>query len=152
MYSHSQKLFSEDEKRMLGMAIRIVQAIDSRGGPGNSPTRCHEVARIVSAILKSNGMDVYVQDGQYGLVDHSWLWTSKPATDWLESPTGYMCPNILDPYCVGSLPQVRLVSCAETCLPHFGAMYQIRAQRKDIRGPFVVEQTLLVTKKLAMTD
>ena len=56
--------------------------------------RCHELARAVAHVL-----DLPVQDGSHGLVDHSWLWTGTRTAP----------GNILDVYCVGRLPMVQLV-------------------------------------------
>jgi hypothetical protein len=136
--SYSETMFSKQERAMLATATRIVGLIPDRCGKRRHLTRCHEVARIVSRVLDELGVRAFVQDGVYGLVDHSWLWTSEPEADWMKTPMGIGCPNILDPYCVGSLPQVRLVGCAQPALPHFGSMYQVRDRRSDINMNFVV--------------
>lgn len=54
-------------------------------------------ARFVGARL-----DLVVQDGYFGFVEHSWLWTGpQPQLIW-------QIPNILDTYVPGALPQVQL--------------------------------------------
>lgn len=58
--------------------------------PESKVVRCHELARAVGEIL-----DLRVQDGKFGMVEHSWLWL----------PSG----NILDVYVPGALPMVQLV-------------------------------------------
>ena len=68
-------------------------------GPLVEPYRCHEVARAVGQVL-----DLPVQDGWYGAVDHSWLWVHAGA-----DPYGFG-GAILDVYCVGRLPMVQLVT------------------------------------------
>ena len=41
-------------------------------------------------------------------------------------------PHVLDVYCVGSLPMVRLVDGEHTSLPHIGWAYRPGDERKDI--------------------
>jgi hypothetical protein len=77
-----QELFSEREKEMLGLASAIVELLPETT-PDGELIRCHEVARIVGCLLK-----LEVQDGKYGLHDHSWLWTGPFHPRW---------PRSLDP-------------------------------------------------------
>lgn len=132
MRSHSQtEVFNAAEIDCLKMAARIVAKLPNVG-PTGEPIRCHEVARIVGAVL---GMQVC--DGLYGFVDHSWLWTTPFIKDDIVGRIGV--PNILDPYCVGSLPQVRLVDCSVVSLPHVGWSYRPSGKRTDIHEIFVAE-------------
>jgi hypothetical protein len=129
-YSHVQ-VFSPEETEMLQKATEIVMALPEESPTG--PLRCHEVARIVGRAL---GLEV--EDGFYGFVDHSWLWTSKRIPE-QELTARVGMPNILDPYCVGSLPIVRLVDGKCTSLPHVGWAYRPGPPRPDIDEPLVVE-------------
>ncbi len=97
MRSYSEThVFSARELKILQQATEIVA-----GFPGEPELRCHEVARAVGHLL---GLEV--QDGKYGIVEHSWLWlTPEPHT------------AILDVYCVGRLPQVQIVDLCGV-LPH----------------------------------
>lgn len=120
MRSYSlESVFSRDEVRFLQHAVEIVEELPDG-------LRCHEVARIVGGVL---GLETC--DGYYGFVDHSWCWTTplsaaRPATRRIGMP------NILDPYCVGSLPQVRLVDASCTSLPHVGWSYRPDTMRTDV--------------------
>ena len=62
--------------------------------------RCHEVARAIALLLEEEGLPVTVVDGKFCSIDHTWL-------AWRDEGSPYL--RILDPYCVGSLPQVRLM-------------------------------------------
>ena len=116
MRSYSEtNVFSSKELDLLQKAIYLVAEI-----PDMTPIlRCHEVARIIGSLL-----NLQVQDGHYGPVEHSWLWM-KP---W---KNGKYPPNILDVYSVGSLPQVKLVNFS-TILPDDNA-YKPGPVRDDIR-------------------
>ncbi len=81
---------SADTLQILAKAAAIVEALPDIDG-----LRCHEVVRVVGAILS-----LEVQDGHYGHVEHSWL---------LVYQAGEVRPYILDTYCVGRLPVVQLV-------------------------------------------
>jgi hypothetical protein len=109
MRSYSDGVFTPEEQVLLREATRIIEMLPDpeevlRGVRYARPRdlRCHELARAVGEVL-----GLAVQDGHYGAVEHSWLWTTKdpPYT------------AILDVYCVGSLPQVRLLD-GWALLPH----------------------------------
>jgi hypothetical protein len=89
--------------------------------------RCHELARAVGRVL-----GLPFQDGQYGFVDHSWLWTAPLQKERSEYKFRFGFPNILDVYSVGSLPMVRLVDCSVTAFPHVGWAYRPTDEREDI--------------------
>ena len=101
MISHSQKVaFSDKELDLLKQATMLTSKID------DIPyLRCHEVARAIGSILQLS-----VQDGYFGSVEHSWLWSTS--TESKRFP-----PNVLDVYAIGSLPQVQLIS-MRYMLPH----------------------------------
>jgi len=73
-----------------------------------------------------------MQDGKYGFVEHSWLWT-KPISECKILTPRLGFPNILDVYCVGSLPLVRLVDGQHPSLPHVGWAYRPGDKRDDIQ-------------------
>lgn len=102
--------------------------------------RCHELARAVGRVL-----DLPFEDGHYGFVDHSWLWT-KPKPVYTPTPRLGL-PNILDVYCVGSLPMVRLVDCSAPALPHAGWAYRPGPLRKDIDEERVKELVALIEEE-----
>ncbi|OPZ31880.1 MAG: hypothetical protein BWY99_02867 [Synergistetes bacterium ADurb.BinA166] len=117
-------IFTEREISLLDTVTRIVAKLPEEGP--NGPLRCHEVARVVGRLL-----GLTVEDGFYGFADHSWLWTEKPDPSKIVTSRVGM-PNILDPYCVGSLPVVRLLDGSCTALPHVGWSYRSGPPRMDI--------------------
>lgn len=141
MRSYSRSIFSRVEQRLLTLAEEVVRLLPETNEEGGV-IRCHEIARVVAECARrAAGKPVlWVQDGLYGFVDHTWLWTSEPRShvDCLD------CPNILDPYCVGSLPQVRLADCSHTVVPHFGLMYQLGALREDVQATWIYRQVLRI--------
>jgi hypothetical protein len=140
MKSYSEGIFEGREIDLLHKAERIVEQIPSSYGDDNKITRCHEVARIVGKILR-----LEVQDGYYGYIEHSWCWTSK-LNPKLLGRIRMGIPNILDTYCVGSLPQVRLVACDNSALPHTGFAYRPDTERTDIDKEFVRKTVLSILK------
>lgn len=117
-------IFSTLELDLLARAERMVAAIPEELDRAHqivhgSRVRCHELARAVGRLL-----ELHWQDGYYGFVEHTWLWTTAPSR--------FGLPNILDVYAVGSLPQVRLVACTNPSLPHVGWAYRPAATRTDI--------------------
>jgi hypothetical protein len=83
-------IVSKKTLAILAEAAVIVEAL-----PDIEGLRCHEVARVVGALLS-----LEVQDGHYGHVEHSWM---------LVYQVSERRPFVLDPYCVGRLPIVQLV-------------------------------------------
>jgi hypothetical protein len=115
MKSYSElEIFTEEEVRLFHMATKLVEGLTRP-----VTLRCHELARAVGAVL---GLEH--QDGFYGFVNHTWLWTKKPEWNELNTTTRLGFPNILDVYSVGSLPMVRLVDGKHTSLPHVGWAYR----------------------------
>jgi hypothetical protein len=123
MKSYSElEIFTEKEVRLFHVATQLVEAL-----PRPPKLRCHELARALGCIL-----GLQHQDGYYGFVDHSWLWTTKPEWNTLTERTRLGFPNILDVYSVGSLPMVRLVDGKHPSLPHVGWAYRPGKLREDI--------------------
>lgn len=114
-----RNIFTAQEIDLWRRAVKLVDKV-----PGSlADSRCHELARAVGSAL-----DLPHQDGFYGFVDHTWLWT-RP----LERTAGRVgFPHVLDVYCVGSLPMVRLVDGECTALPHIGWAYRPGPERNDI--------------------
>ena len=125
-YSESV-IFTCEEQELYDKATRLVESFDEKKF---ETIRCHELARAVGQRL-----GLPVQDGHYGFVDHSWLWT-RPLGETM-GRVGF--PNILDVYSVGQLPMVRLVDGQHTSLPHVGWAYRPDKDRDDVRTD-VVEQ------------
>jgi hypothetical protein len=140
MRSYSEGIFEGREINLLHKAEQIVEKIPDLYGKNQKPVRCHEVARIVAKIL-----DISVQDGYYGYIEHSWCWTSKLKPR-LVGRIRIGIPNILDTYCVGSLPKVRLVACDNTALPHAGVAYRADEMRNDIDEEFIRQTVLSILK------
>ncbi len=139
MDSYSQlEIFSAEEVKLLRRAEKFVAFLPN-------DMRCHEVARATAQVL---GIDpACIQDGFYGFVDHTWIWTRPLDTSRIITPRlGF--PNILDPYCVGSLPQVSLVDCQHTSLPHLGWGYRPSTKRTDIQED-QIQEAIVVAKKCA---
>ncbi len=89
-----RECFDAAELKLLRRASELVALAPYELPSGT--VRCHELTRAVGRIL-----DLPVQDGHHGAVQHSWLWTGK-------FPVESKHPNILDVYCVGRMPQVQL--------------------------------------------
>lgn len=123
MKSYSEEeIFTQAEVRLWLRATKMVGAL-----PPMPKLRCHELARAVGRML-----ELQHQDGYYGFVDHTWLWTTRFGPNALNNYTRLGFPNILDVYCVGSLPMVRLVDGKHTALPHVGWAYRPGKPRDDI--------------------
>lgn len=88
----AREIFQPAELDLLG---RVQLAVDLLGSDFDK-IRCHELARAVGKFFKLD-----IVDGYYGIVEHSWCLT----------PNGH----ILDPYCVGGMPQVKLVAPVPGC-------------------------------------
>ena len=135
MLSYSDReVFSAQEVQLLRQAESIVKLLPDQ--VASQDLRCHEVVRIVAQTLDLN--PAQIQDGYYGFVDHSWLRTEPLNATKIVTPRIGL-PNILDVYCVGSLPQVRLVDCQHTSLPHVGWAYRPSKVRDDIRVVQIAE-------------
>jgi hypothetical protein len=115
MISYSEReIFGEREQELLWRATDLVKRVQVE-------PRCHELARAVGQVLK-----LPHQDGYYGFVEHTWLWTEER-----EEYHPWSLPNLLDVYSVGSLPQVRLVDMKHTGPGHV-QIYRIGTPRDDI--------------------
>jgi len=117
--SYSETVVPAGELDLLRRAQAMVASLPDEEVSGT--VRCHELARAVGRAL-----GLPVQDGKFGMVEHSWLWTREP--------DGRQ-PNIIDVYCVGSLPMVQLVDMGHF-LPH-NSSYVPGAERDDVRADVV---------------
>jgi hypothetical protein len=139
-YSESD-IFHERERLLMIEASRLVAKLDEhealrhaeklRGRPADMPRlRCHELARAVGKIL-----DLPTQDGKYGTVEHSWLWTGPVPQDFAARIAKHghrnIAPNILDVYAVGQLPQVQLIDVQHVGLTH-RTTYVSGLEREDV--------------------
>jgi len=136
------KIFWPSEMVLFHRATALVACIEE----AVPEIRCHELARAVGRIL-----ELEVQDGHYGFVEHSWLWTRPLPKELREQECRLGLPHLLDVYSVGQLPMVRLLDCEATSLPHIGWSYRPSwSPRKDIRNDVVeilVQQMLTREKK-----
>lgn len=123
-------MLSAETLAILAEAAAIVEALPDLEG-----LRCHEVARVVGAVLS-----LEVQDGHYGHIQHSWL---------LVYQAGELRPFVLDPYCVGRLPIVQLVD-IHMNLPR---VYLACCPRTDINEQQIRELLMLLeTKGISRTS
>lgn len=110
MKSYHESAFTPRQLALYRIATRIFDAIPQGLV---EDLRCHEAARIVGTLL-----DLPVEDGKYGASDHSWC-----VLDGVQ-------PAILDPYAVGCMPPVRLVS-FDGLLP-YSRLYLVGPRRTDL--------------------
>ena len=115
MNSYSTRIFPADLVHLRDVVERFVADLPDTAGHG---LRCHEVARVVTRVFDVGA----VVDGVYGPVDHSWIVFEGR-------------PYILDPYAVGRLPQVQML----TVELGLATLYQERAQRDDIDTSLVAD-------------
>lgn len=132
MIAYAEKeVFSEREVGLLRLAEDLIRPVPHE--LDGQLVRCHELARAVGRCL-----DLEVEDGHFGFVEHSWLWTEP-----LRSKHEWRLPNVLDVYVPGSLPQVQLVDMVSG-LPHRYSARQIKGLviRED-----VVERLIEIMKR-----
>ena len=130
-------IFTPNEIHLFCRATFLVEGVKDA-----MEIRCHELARAVGRVL-----DLEVQDGSYGFVDHAWLWTTPLKRKLGGDRIGF--PNILDVYSPGHLPMVRLLLGRETALPHVGWSYRPAWEpRTDIDWDLVdsLEKEMLVVE------
>lgn len=129
----AKNLFSEQEHLFYKEATEIVARFPEECG--GDVVRCHEAARAVGKLL-----GLPVEDGHYGVVEHSWLWTTpeiKEGRTW----------NILDVYTPGEYPPVQLFH------PYWGTRdtYRPGALRDDIREDVVAALVEAGAKALSVS-
>lgn len=120
----SEDRITQQEERFWRIAKEIV--VDLPHGIDGQEVRCHELARVVASYL-----DLPYQDGHYGFVEHTWIWT-QPLEDELQR---WRLPNILDVYVPGQLPQVQLIHTSV----HLPLPYIWGPPREDIREGVVTK-------------
>ena len=111
--------FAKEVLRLFREAAEIVELIPSAQ---DQLLRCHEVARVVAAML--NKPNIKVVDGRYGIVDHSWLMLGDE--------------YLLDVYAVGRLPMVQIRDVRTPTLPR-PVEYFPGPPRSDIQTAVVAE-------------
>lgn len=129
------EVFKPHEIDLWQRAIKIVEALPDMRPPEYDWLRCHEVARVVGRVL-----NLEVQDGHYGLVDHSWCRIRRDVGDrsmFIETW------SVLDVYVVGRLPQVQLVSDVVGIRE-----YRRGAERSDIQHGVVDSLVMLLPTHL----
>lgn len=106
-YSETHKVFTPLMVEYLHHAENIVKLLPDKI-EGNL-VRCHEVARVVQRALKRyvsfKNLTTAVLDGRCGPMPHSFILVTE-----IVYTDAHQHKAILDPYCVGRLPQVQLVS------------------------------------------
>lgn len=128
-YSY-EEVFVPIERALFRVVTDMVDCLPELRKTGR--WRCHELSRGVlqhlrqSRRLREGGVlldeRIFVVDGKYGPVDHSWI-------AW---PKHYSQPRILDVYAVGRLPMVQLID-VSSLLVHQGEHYRAGKTRDDIR-------------------
>lgn len=117
-------IFPRGFQTILDRSVLLIAAVGERVDPlRQRAIRCHELVRVVQKILNIPHSVMYVVDGKYSHVDHSWLYLTYPR------------PAILDVYSCGRLPQVQLVD-LHFALKH-ETLYRQGPIRKDIDWEFV---------------
>lgn len=104
--------------------------VGANGAP--RPIRCHELARAVFAALgplRDGLRSCEVVDGQFGIVEHSWI-------EWGAPQRGSTASVILDVYSVGRAPMVQLVDVSWK-LPH-RRFYTRETPREDVDQDIVI--------------
>jgi hypothetical protein len=138
MNSYAEKeVFTSREKLLLRQATELVE-IAPYEIDGNL-VRCHELARAVGKVL---GLEH--EDGRYGFVEHTWLWTESLKEEGVPDKSKaffspWVLPNVLDVYVPGSVPQVQLVHMAASGLPPRYYLSNLKAP--EIRASVVRQLT-----------
>lgn len=142
MKSYSETdVFAPFELRLLETAAKAFAKVLDPDVKKEPLIRCHEFVRAIAAITGHKT----VVDGYYGPVDHSWidLVVRFPKT---KDSLGGVGHHILDAYCVGALPPVRIFD-VDKMLPH-AQLYRPGEPRDDIRQ-WVVDD---IVKQLTFKD
>lgn len=125
--------FSRKTNRAFEAATRIVDMLPDTDEDG-ALLRCHEVARVVHAVLRVSGARVV--DGKFGGVEHSWI-------RFVDGPKDY----ILDVYAIGSLPPVQLHEEHPWAFER-GKQYIEEDKRGDINDALVAKLTASVAGRV----
>lgn len=104
------EVFTDREKALFQRAVEYVKIAPAH--IGGEVIRCHELARAVGRVL-----ELTHEDGRFGFVEHTWLWTRPRDSEEFVAP--WVLPNILDVYVPGSMPQVQLVHMATGLPPRY---------------------------------
>lgn len=109
------EIFSADELGLYRRAVELIRIVPYR--MHGELVRCHELARAVGGEL-----GLPFQDGKFGFVEHTWLWTKPLDADALLLPI--LTPNILDVYVPGMVPQVALIHMASSLPTRYSLAWQ----------------------------
>jgi hypothetical protein len=137
----SFEVFTAYEQKLLERATYLVGSIPDNFLP-NDYLRCHELARAVGFF-----MHLPHQDGAYGSVEHTWLWT-RPL---VRLEDGQQPPVILDVYAVGRLPMVQLVDYSSSG-PMQRTIYKYPRNIPDVNQKIVDQLIAFFEKNAALTD
>lgn len=138
MKSYSElEIFDQSHVDLFHMATRIVAMLPTFSDANR--LRCHEVARIVCQLLRRCRPEmagrIEIHDGRYGIVEHSWLELVGPKMGQR---------SILDPYCIGRLPQVQLLWWNNMKIPDVH-QYKSESHRDDLHDDLIEEMVSLLT-------
>lgn len=104
------EVFLKQEKALYRKAVEYVKIAPAH--IGGEVIRCHELARAVGRILRLTH-----EDGRFGFVEHTWLWTRPRGSEEFAAP--WSLPRILDVYVPGAMPQVQLIDTASGLPPRY---------------------------------
>lgn len=143
-YTAREPLLNMEE--LCNLATEWVHRIPHHEDLRGREIRCHELARAFCHALRVRKYRYFpphafqVVDGTYARVNHSWIEIVYERA-WLFHFADHPSMKgrfraILDPYAVGSLPQVRLLA-ADAILASANALYVPKETRTDIREDVV---------------
>lgn len=98
-YEHDM---TDEERALIRRATEVVERLPTIHEPDQSLLRCHEVARIVLAVVRYEfrNIEMTVVDGKFNHGDHSWIY-------WWRNGLRHRYRFILDTYCVLAYPPVQ---------------------------------------------
>lgn len=132
------EVFNDLAREALRLAVVCIETLpDPRHNDpfsGQEEWRCHEVARVVAAFIEQRieyKRPFNVVDGTFDRVDHSWI-------VFLDSQQQLV---ILDPYSVGSLPQVQMHTGVSWACNRRDLYKVAHIQRQDLKNDVIAYLT-----------
>lgn len=124
MIGYAEKeVFTARERELFGLAqtLVVIAPYELFG----RLVRCHELARAVGRVL-----GLRVEDGRFGFVEHTWLWTEPPE----KALMPWAMPRILDVYVPGAMPQVQLIDTASGLPPRYylSNVFDVVIRERDV--------------------